>query len=185
MAAWSSIPTWKTPRAEESVALPRGGQNWTHRHTLKRLKMFSFCLCFMCCLCGKHCKPMTVVRHIDDCAGWAPRLCVLDFTIQPELQTRSQTGTRSRVGGLLYTTAVFRSALEFAAEQTSTSAQRLHTGSALCCSRCVVTRWVPSARRLGGQDWTWSTSLGRLPSQNTASRGSLAESSAWTPLSFV
>lgn len=80
---------------------------------------------------------MTVVHHIADCAGWAPRLSVLDFTVQPELQTRSQTGTHSHVGGLPYTTAVFRSALEFAAEQTSTQRPAAPPKEALSAARAV------------------------------------------------
>ena len=44
-----------------------------------RLKMFSFCLLFICYLCEKYYKSITVQNYIVDCVSWVPRLTLLDL----------------------------------------------------------------------------------------------------------
>ena len=66
-----------------------------------RLEMLSlfFCVCFfMCCLCEKHYKPITVQYYTADCVSWVPRLTFLD------LLTHSWNETSSYIGDLLYKT---------------------------------------------------------------------------------
>ena len=45
-----------------------------------KIKMFSlfFCLLFMCYLCEKYYKPISVQYYVADCVTWGPRLALLD-----------------------------------------------------------------------------------------------------------
>ena len=54
---------------------------YSSRHCTIRLKMFIFCVCFLCIyyLCEKYYKPIIVQYCIDDCVSWVFRLTLSDL----------------------------------------------------------------------------------------------------------
>ena len=98
---------------------------FTRYHTV-RLKMFYF---FMCYLCEKYYKPVTVQYYIANCVSCVPRLTLL------YLRTHSQNGTRSYVGDL----TVFNDVQQITPKHSSLKQQTFITSVSMSQeSRCSL-----------------------------------------------